>query len=54
MRRAGSAVPRVRTADPDRGGRLEAVAVSVDGEHAVATLPAPHVWQIVMIELVPA
>jgi dextranase len=54
VRRAGSAVPRVRTVDPDRGGRLEGVAVHIDGEHAVATLPAPYVWQMVTIELVPA
>ena len=54
VRRAGAAVPRVRTADPDRSSRLRDVDVRIDGEFAVATLPEPHVWQIVTIELAPA
>jgi dextranase len=54
VRRAGAAVPRVRTADPDRCGRLRDAEVRVDGEFAVATLPEPHVWQIVTIDLDPS
>jgi dextranase len=53
VRRAGQAVPRVLTADPDRCGRLQEVDVRIDGEFAVVTLPEPHVWQIVTIELAP-
>ncbi len=53
VRRAGQAMPRVRTADPDRHGRLHDADVRIDGEFAVATLPEPHVWQIVVIELAP-
>ncbi len=51
VKRAGSAVPVVRVADPDRGGHLTEVAVELDGEDAVAALPSPHVWQIVAIDL---
>jgi dextranase len=53
VRRAGQAVPRVLTADPDRCQRLHEADVRVDGEFAVVRLPEPHVWQIVAIELVP-
>ncbi len=51
IRRAGSPMPRVMVADPDRTGRLHAVEVHGDGEFAVAEIPAPHVWQIVMVDL---
>jgi hypothetical protein len=54
VRRAGAAVPRVRTADPDRRGRLGDAEVRLDGEFAVATLPEPHVWLIVTIDLDPS
>lgn len=50
VRRAGAGLPRVRVADPDRAPRLTDVPVSTDGEHAVVDLPAPHVWQIVVID----
>lgn len=51
VRRAGTRVPRVRVADPDRSAHLVDVPVVVDGEEAVATLPAPHVWQVVVVDL---
>lgn len=51
VKRAGARVPVVRVADPDAGGRLTEVPVTLDGEDAVATLPAPHVWQVVMVDL---
>jgi dextranase len=50
LRRVGTGIPRVRVADPDRGGSLVEVAVRVDGDHAVAELPAPHLWQLVLID----
>lgn len=43
--------PRVRVADPDGAARLTEVDVHVDGDHAVATLPALHVWQVVHVAL---
>jgi hypothetical protein len=54
VRLAGATVPRVRTADPDRCSRLRDVDRRIDGEFAVVTLPEPHVWQIVIIDLAPA
>jgi len=51
VRRAGPAVPVVRVADPDRGGRLERIEVAQDGDLAVATLPAPRLWQMVVVDL---
>ncbi|WP_426320533.1 glycoside hydrolase family 66 protein [Microbacterium sp. E-13] len=44
-------VPRVRVADPDAGPRLVEVPVSLHGDHAVATLPAFDVWQVVHVSL---
>lgn len=43
--------PEVRVADPDRQARLIEVDVRIDGDHAVATLPAPHVWQVIHVAL---
>lgn len=43
--------PRVRFADPDARGRLTELPVRLDGDHAVVTLPAPNVWQVVHVEL---
>jgi len=51
VRRVGGEPPRVRVADPDRGRALVDVAVRTDGDHAVAELPPPHLWQIVVIDL---
>jgi dextranase len=50
IRRVGTGMPRVRVADPDRGASLVEVAVRADGDHAVADLPAPHLWQLVLID----
>jgi dextranase len=51
IRRVGATMPRVTVADPDRRRRLHDVAVSADGDFAVAELPAPHVWQLVVVDL---
>jgi len=53
LRAVGGFVPRVRVADPDNGGRLSDVVVSVDGDYASASLPKLEAWQVVVIELVP-
>ena len=50
IRRLGSAVPRVRLADPDSAARLRDVEVTVDGAYATAVLPAPGVWQLVVVD----
>ncbi len=50
VRRTGPRLPRVRVADPDTTPRLRAVPVVADGDHAIAQLPAPHVWQVVVID----
>jgi hypothetical protein len=51
VRRVGTALPDVRVADPDRLPRLTAVDVRADGDHAVADLPSPHLWQVVVVDL---
>jgi len=50
IRRSGSEPPRVRVADPDRHPRLIDVEVTLDGDFAYAQLPAPHLWQLVLID----
>jgi dextranase len=50
IRKAGPGLPRVRVADPDRQAHLVDVPVTDDGDWAVATLPAPHVWQLVLVD----
>jgi dextranase len=44
-------LPSVRVADPDRHPRLVDVPVRIDGDHAVASLPAPHLWQVIHVAL---
>lgn len=44
-------MPRVRVADPDGRPRLEDVEVRIDGDHAVAILPALDIWQVVHVAL---
>lgn len=51
IRRVGEHIPRVRVADPDREGTLRELPVDVTGDRAVVTLPEPHVWQLVLIDL---
>lgn len=50
IRRTGPRLPRVRVADPDRSPRLIDVPVRSDGSHAIAELPSPHIWQLVLID----
>lgn len=50
IRRIGVDLPRVRWADPDAGGRLVDLEVTVDGDHVVAEVPAPQVWQLIVID----
>jgi hypothetical protein len=46
----GTQLPRVRYADPDLQDRLVELELTVDGDYVSAVLPAPHVWQLVLIE----
>ncbi|WP_127359318.1 glycoside hydrolase family 66 protein [Actinacidiphila soli] len=50
IRKTGPGLPRVRVADPDRQPHLVDIPVTDDGDYAHATLPAPHLWQIVVID----
>ena len=50
VRRTGLGLPRVRVGDPSTTPRLLEVPVVADGDHAVAQLPAPHVWQVVVVD----
>lgn len=43
--------PRVRVADPDGTARLQDLDVRLDGDHAVATLPALTIWQVINVVL---
>jgi dextranase len=49
IRRVGTTLPVVRTADPDRGPTFTTVPVAVDGNHAIAQLPPLQAWQVVLI-----
>jgi dextranase len=51
LRRLLGRTPRVRAADPDREGRLIDLDVTLDGDHAVAHLPALGAWHLVLIDL---
>jgi dextranase len=53
IRSAGTALPRVRFADPDRQAHLVDAHVTADGDYAQAQLPAPHIWQLVLVDLSP-
>lgn len=50
VRRTGRELPRIRVADPDRNPRLIEVETKIDGDHVIATLPSPHLWQVVLID----
>ncbi|HEY2643476.1 MAG TPA: glycoside hydrolase family 66 protein [Galbitalea sp.] len=52
IRRVAGTTPRVRVADPDGLGRLIDVPVTLEGNHATATIPDFGTWQIVVIDLV--
>jgi dextranase len=51
FRRSGSAMPRVRVADPDGAPRLVDVPVELDGDFATAQLPPFGVWQVILIDV---
>ena len=51
IRRAGPDLPRVRVADPDQQPSLVDLDVTEDGDHVAVTVPAPHIWQLVVIDL---
>jgi len=53
LRRMGTELPRVRFASPDGQPRLVEVALTADGDWAVATLPDVHIWQLLLIEPFP-
>ncbi len=50
LRRMGPELPRVRYADPDSQHRLIELPLTVVGDYLLATVPAPTLWQIVVIE----
>lgn len=50
IRRVGTGLPRVRYADPDRQSRLVEAPVTAAGDFATAQLPAPQVWQLVVVD----
>ena len=50
IRRIGTAPPRVAYADPDAQHRLINIGLRVEGDHFVGQLPAPRLWQIVVID----
>jgi dextranase len=50
IRRTGPGLPRVVWATPDGAGRLTEVDLVADGDHAVALLPTPGVWQVLLID----
>ena len=49
-RRVHGRAPRIRVADPDRGPRLVDIPCALDGNFAIAELPPPSVWQLVVID----
>jgi len=53
LRRAGSDLPRVRVADPDRQAALRDLTVTADGDYAQVDLPTPYIWQLLLIDLHP-
>ena len=52
IRLPGPDLPRVRVADPDTSPRLIDVTVRREGDYAIAELPAPTIWQLILIDLV--
>lgn len=50
IRRVGAGLPRVRIADPDAQPRLVDIPVVPDGDFAVAKLPPPQIWQLLLID----
>jgi len=54
IRRTGPDLPRVQWADPDRQPHLVDVDLTIDGDYLTATVPAPNLWQTVVIDPCPA
>jgi dextranase len=54
VRRMGPEAPRIRWADPDRQHHLVDADITIDGDYLTATLPAPHLWQTVVIDPFPS
>lgn len=54
IRRFSDDLPRVSYADPDRQHHLVDVDLTVDGDYLTATLPSPHIWQMVVIDPFPS
>ena len=50
VRRMGVELPRIRYADPDGQARLVDLELTVEGDYVLATLPSPHIWQLILIE----
>lgn len=50
LRRMGPDLPRVQYADPDSQHHLVDVDLTIDGDYLTATLPAPHLWQALVID----
>ena len=51
FRYIGGRTPQVAVADPDGTPRLEPVSVRIEGDHAVAELPALNIWQVIHVIL---
>ncbi|HEX4223460.1 MAG TPA: glycoside hydrolase family 66 protein, partial [Pseudonocardiaceae bacterium] len=51
IRGVGPKVPRVRIADPDRQASLVDLPVIEAGDHVTVDVPAPHIWQLIVIDL---
>lgn len=50
VRRTGPGMPRVRLASPDADLHLRDVPLTANGEFATGVLPAPAVWQLLLID----
>jgi dextranase len=51
IRRCGIDMPRVRIASPDTDHRLREITLAVDSDRAIGTLPAPAIWQLLLIDV---
>jgi dextranase len=50
IRRTGPGLPRVRVADPDTQASLRELDVTMDGDHAIVSLPSGYIWQMLVID----
>jgi dextranase len=49
IRQTGAALPRVHTADPQRGPAFEQLTPIAEAGYSYADLPPLHAWQVVLI-----